>query len=385
MRIFNRVHVPWAIFVAVATLFCCWIYLGNFQRENLPHNLQLPSSLLQKPSDHRSVGGTPIGLIFGITAFAIFVFAGLLGVRKKIPLWSVGSVQRWMRAHIWLTLLTIPLVILHSGLRMGGPMTVLLIILYVIVMVSGIYGLVLQHQMPRIMMERLPAEAVYEQIPYIRAQLYAVAHKMRESFRHDAPTKTDAGPSGSATAKALTAGSTARSSNLAASSIPSVRVKTVAEFSSTHGGLTSAEHSGAVPRPVAATSVNYPRASTPAPSARAPVPAAAVPTDAISEATLVDFLDRQVLPYLAARNGKRLRLGNPRFSEDTFRFLQLRVTEVYRGRVAEMQAWCDERRMLDLQIRLQRWLHGWLFVHVPISFVLLILTAWHAVVTLFYY
>ena len=110
-----------------------------------------------------------------------------------------------------------------------------------------------------------------------------------------------------------------------------------------------------------------------------------VPTDAISEATLIEFLDRQVLPYLAARNGRKLRLGNARFSDDTFRFLKLRVTETYRARATEMQAWCDERRMLDLQVRLQHWLHGWLLVHVPISFALLFLTACHAFVTLFYY
>ena len=44
--------------------------------------------------------------------------------------------------------------------------------------------------------------------------------------------------------------------------------------------------------------------------------------------------------------------------------------------------WCDERRMLDLQMRLHHWLHGWLFIHVPFSFLLLMLTIWHAYVTL---
>ena len=80
-----------------------------------------------------------------------------------------------------------------------------------------------------------------------------------------------------------------------------------------------------------------------------------------------------------------MRLGNPRFSDDTFRFVTLRVTETYRSRVEEIQTWCDERRMLDLQVRLQHWLHGWLFIHVPFSFLLLLLTIWHAYVTLFYY
>jgi hypothetical protein len=110
-----------------------------------------------------------------------------------------------------------------------------------------------------------------------------------------------------------------------------------------------------------------------------------LPPDPASEAALVEFIDRQILPYLRARRGDRMRLGAPRFSDDTFRFVKLRVTENYRSRVEEIQAWCDERRMLDLQVRLQHWLHGWLFLHVPFSFLLLMLTIWHAYVTLFYY
>src|ERR1700682_23219 len=190
MRILNRAHVPWFIFVCLATAAAVFLYLANFDPEELP-GIHLPASLIQKPSDHRSIGGTPLGLIYGAVSFAIFIFAALLSLRKKIPLWRIGTVQRWLRAHIWLTLLTIPLVILHSGFRLGGPMTTLLVVLYVIVMVSGIYGLALQHQMPRIMMERLPAESVYEQIPHIRAQLLAAAQKMRDSFK-PAPPKADA-------------------------------------------------------------------------------------------------------------------------------------------------------------------------------------------------
>ena len=107
-------------------------------------------------------------MAFGAISLGIFVFAALLSLRKKIPLWRVGTVQRWLRAHIWLTLLTIPLIILHSGFRLGGPMTTLLMALYALVMVSGIYGLVLQHLMPRLMKERLPAETAAER----RARLY---------------------------------------------------------------------------------------------------------------------------------------------------------------------------------------------------------------------
>src|SRR5882762_1469509 len=207
MRIVNRAHLPWFLFVVAATIFAIWLYVGNFSPQSLPAALRLPNALIQEPSEYRNAGGTPLGLIFGTIALSIFIFAALLGVRKKIVLWRIGTVQRWLRAHIWLTLLTIPLVILHSGFRFGGPMTTLIIILYTVVMVSGIYGLVLQHYMPAMMMEKLPAESVYEQIPHIRAQLVAAATKMRDAFKPAPLVKADAGAPAPSAEKVVTAGS----------------------------------------------------------------------------------------------------------------------------------------------------------------------------------
>ena len=151
MRINNWKHFPWLVFVILATIAACLLYVGNFHSDRMPAGIHLPPSLIQTPTEHHTVGGTPLGLAFGAISLGIFVFAALLSLRKKIPLWRVGTVQRWLRAHIWLTFLTIPLVILHSGFRLGGPMTTLLMVLYAIVMVSGVYGLGLQHLMPRLM------------------------------------------------------------------------------------------------------------------------------------------------------------------------------------------------------------------------------------------
>jgi hypothetical protein len=390
MRILNRVHVPWFIFVCVATVAAIVLYLANFDPEVLPTGIHLPASFIQKPSDHRSVGGSPLGLIFGAISFAIFIFAALLSLRKKIPLWRIGTVQRWLRAHIWLTLLTIPLVILHSGFRLGGPMTTLLMLLYAIVMISGIYGLILQHQMPALMKERLPAETVFEQIPHICAQLAAAAVKMRDSFKPAPTAKTDAGAPAPSPAKAVTAGSTPMASTAAELSTPTARAKTVVGSTITAEPITQS-----APAANAATTetkppeiVSQPPAPvppSPAPVAPKPAVPAAAATDPDSELALVEFLDRQVIPYLSAKRGEKYRLGNARFSEDTFRFVRLRIAEIYHPRVDEIQAWCDERRLLDLQTKMQHWLHGWLFVHVPFSFLLLMLTAWHAFVTLFYY
>jgi hypothetical protein len=389
MRILNRAHIPWFVFVVAAAIFAAWIYLGNFAPQKLPAGLRLPSAFTQTPSEHRSVGGTPVGLIFGATAFMIFIFAGLLGARKKVVLWRLGTLQRWMRAHIWLTLLTVPLVLFHSGFRFGGPMTTLLVVLYAVVMISGIYGLVLQHQLPHIMKERLPAETVYEQIPHIRAQLVTAAEKMRDSFKPAPLEKTDAGAPAPSAAKTVTAESTPMASTSGELSTPTARAKSVVGSSITAqtvpptSGTPAAPGSSAFAKATAdkPTPVTAPSSSPAATTSAKPQ----VASDTVSQSVLLEFLDEQVLPYLSARRGDRFRLGTNRYSEEVFRFVKLRVSETYRARVEEIQAWCDERRMLDLQLKLQHWLHSWLFVHVPISFLLILLTAWHAYVTLFYY
>jgi hypothetical protein len=340
MRIFNRAHVPWFLFVVIATAGALWIYAGNFVPDQLPRGLGLPGVLTQSSSGHRHVGGTPVGLVMGSIAFGIFIFAALFGVRKKLLRWGIGSVQSWMRAHIWLTLLTIPLVALHSGFRLGGPMTILLVVLYSIVMVSGVYGLMLQHRMPRVMQERVPVETIFEQIPHVRRKLCTAAQQLRESF--DAP----------ATNKILGAAAARTSDAL--------------------GLAQGSEYGTANPVRNAVT-------------AAVSIEQVAVAPDQASERALIDFLDEQVLPYLCSSRGHRLGLGKSQFSDDAFRFVKLHVAVPYRGLVEEIQTWCDERRMLDLQTKLHHWLHGWLFIHVPLSFVLIILTGWHAFVTLFYY
>ena len=474
MRINNWKHFRWFVFVCLATIAAGLLYIGNFHPSRMPAGIRLPPSLIQTPTEHHTVGGTPLGLAFGAISLGIFVFAALLNLRKKIPLWRVGTVQLWLRAHIWLTLLTIPLIILHSGFRLGGPMTTLLMVLYAIVMVSGIYGLMLQHLMPRLMKERLPAETVFEQIPHICAQLCVAAEKMRDSFKPAPPKKPDAGAPAPSPAKTVTAGSAVMASTKGELSTPVARAKSVTGSTVTAGPVEVAATTAAAPvakasaepavqsvanaaapatpakpaetigtptarvqseppgAPVSRASVpagdepapdppvvpsvpaaapapptpapkpaESPEAKPAAPAAAkpaappAPKPAAAKPAaapakpapppDPESEAALVEFIDRQILPYLRARRGGRFRLGKARFSDDTFRFVKLRVAENYRSRVEEIQGWCDERRMLDLQTRLHHWLHAWLFIHVPFSFLLLMLTIWHAYVTLFYY
>ena len=246
MRITNWKHLPWFLFVLGATIAACVLYLGNYY----PDLVRLPPSWVQTPTEHHTVGGTPLGLAFGTISLAIFIFAALLSLRKKIPLWRIGNVQRWLRAHIWLTFLTIPLVLLHCGFRLGGAMTTLLMVLYAIVMISGIYGLILQHHLPRLMKERLPAETVFEQIPHIRSQLCIAAEKMRDSFKPAPPAKPTAGQPAVSPTKTTPAPSAAMASTKGDVSTPTARPK-------------SATGSAVVAAPVTATAACPPAGDVP--------------------------------------------------------------------------------------------------------------------------
>jgi hypothetical protein len=123
-------------------------------------------------------GGSAIGLAFGITGTICMVFAGLLGARKKVPVWRLGRAQTWMRGHLWLGLLSLPLICFHAGFRFGGLLTSVLMILLLTVVASGIFGAALQHFMPSIVTARVPMETIFEQVDNIRSQLLAEADEM---------------------------------------------------------------------------------------------------------------------------------------------------------------------------------------------------------------
>ena len=304
MRI-DRSHAPWIIFVALATAAATFLFTANFFPHRLPFPVSLPAFLGPTPPLRHTYGGTPLGLIFGSIAFLIFLFAAALGIRKKKRTWPVGSAQWWLRAHIWLTILTVPLVLFHCGFHFGGSHTTWLMLLYGIVMLSGIFGLVLQQFVPGLMRERIAREVVFEEIPHLRSLLVKAAMEMRDDLQSE-----------------LTASVGRDAASAAASSYP----------------------------------------------------------DEQSHSAIAQFIDQKCIPYLSARRGDRHPLGKERSAAAAFYSLKLNADPKWKPRIDQIQKWCDERRMMDLQTRFQHLLHGWLIVHVPASFGLLIGTAWHALV-----
>jgi hypothetical protein len=120
-------------------------------------------------------GGSATGLTFGIVGFAFMIFAGLLAARKKVAIWRLGRAQAWLRGHLWLGLLSLPMMFFHAGFQFGGVLTKVLMILLITVVASGLFGAALQHYMPRLMTSEVPMETIFEQIDHVREQLVAEA------------------------------------------------------------------------------------------------------------------------------------------------------------------------------------------------------------------
>jgi len=81
----------------------------------------------------------------------------LLWLRKKFRVVRVGRAKLWMKAHIWLGLLCVPLLVLHSGFR-GWNLALagILMAVLLIVIASGVWGLALQQILPTIMLDEIP-------------------------------------------------------------------------------------------------------------------------------------------------------------------------------------------------------------------------------------
>lgn len=230
-------------------------------------------------------GGSAMGLIFGYAAGCIFVFECLLTLRKKLASSLIGRVQTWLRAHIWLGVLCFPLILMHSGFRWGTGLTAALMWLTLIVVLSGVAGVALQHYLPRMMKESVERETVFDQIPHVI-----------EGLIEEADDSLDASP------------------------------------------------------------------------------------------TLVARYNREIRPYLlhGPSHAPAERFRTRESIQTYFEELCTTVPSSAHGALRNLEELCEERRQLALQRKIHYWLHGWLMLHVPLSFGLLILTLVHAVLALRY-
>lgn len=264
----------------------------------------------------RPTGGSALGLAYGIAGFAVMAFLTLLSVRKKFPIWRIGRTQTWMRGHLWLGALTLPLVLLHAGFLFGHGLTSVMMWLLAVVYASGVVGAWLQHTTPRRLLREVPMETIYDEIGHVRAQLLDEA----DTVVADACGKLEV----------------------------SVAVPTAAASSGANALAT-------VMRPVDAA------------------------TD--DTAPLREFYMAEMRPFVQAP-ARTHPLADDTAAAERFAKLRPLLQASLEPAVADLESICEEERQLLRQERIHGLLHGWLIVHVPLSFALMALAVVHIVMAL---
>ena len=77
-----------------------------------------------------------------------------------------------------------------------------------------------------------------------------------------------------------------------------------------------------------------------------------------------------------------MNLGNPSQAKKMFQQFRVLLPPELHSNLDDLENICEEKRQLDKQSRLHKVLHGWLLVHIPLSYALLLLGAVHAAVAL---
>ncbi len=323
-----RYHRTWCVAIVIASILATVLYLLYGFRSG---------------SWNWPGGASPPGFAYGLLGGAIIVFEMLLWPRKSLWRgWRLGRTKVWMTAHLWLGLLTLPLLLLHGGFHFGVSRSALagvLMWLLVLVVASGSLGLVVQNIVPKLILEKVPAETINSQIRRILDLYHAEAERLvvatcgqgalidpSAAISRDRAPVTDASPA------VVPIGAMRRAGRVQGKSV----------------------EVGVAPQ--------YVPGSEP----------------------LLGFFREQVEPYLRAKSGTSLPLGSPQRSTVLFEALSSALPKSALPVVDRLADLCDQRRQFDLQARLQGWLTTWLAVHVALSIALFVLMVVHIVLALKY-
>ncbi|MBU3671652.1 MAG: hypothetical protein FGM43_03810 [Sinobacteraceae bacterium] len=94
-------------------------------------------------------GGTWLGYTLGGVGAALILWLTALGVRKRSYASTLGTLQGWVSAHVYLGLALLWVATLHAGFQFGWNVHTLCYLLMVVVIASGLLGIVLYQRFPQ--------------------------------------------------------------------------------------------------------------------------------------------------------------------------------------------------------------------------------------------
>lgn len=96
----------------------------------------------------RPNGGTWYGYVLGTIGLGLILWLSLLGVRKRRINPGAWSLKAWTSAHVYLGLSLVVVGTLHTGFQIGWNVHTLAYVLMLLVIATGIYGVVVYATLP---------------------------------------------------------------------------------------------------------------------------------------------------------------------------------------------------------------------------------------------
>lgn len=130
-------------------------------------------------------GGTWLGYTLGGIGAALILWLTALGVRKRSYSSSLGTLRGWTSAHIYLGLALIVVATLHTGFQFGWNLHTLCYALMIIVIASGIFGMVVYLRYPQLMSRNRAGskpDVLLEEINDLDQRSLRVASEMPRRF-----------------------------------------------------------------------------------------------------------------------------------------------------------------------------------------------------------
>lgn len=139
-------------------------------------------------------GGTWLGYTLGGIGAALILWLTALGLRKRSYRSTLGSVQGWVSAHVYLGLALLVIVTLHTGFQLGWNVHTLAYVLMCAAVASGVVGLVLYVRYPRELSANrasLTRDQLTGQLTEIDARSLRVASRLPPEYRDLAQSARD--------------------------------------------------------------------------------------------------------------------------------------------------------------------------------------------------
>lgn len=130
-------------------------------------------------------GGTWVGYGLGGVGLALILWLAWLGVKKRRFSPGAHSIRGWTSAHVYLGLSLVIIATLHTGFEFGWNIHTFAYALMIMVIISGVYGVLAYRRFPRLMTENMSgqsADAFRAEMVELDLRIARLTQRLPDSF-----------------------------------------------------------------------------------------------------------------------------------------------------------------------------------------------------------